>query len=521
MATLNGMEFQILEIEWATYQNNVVQDVIGSDTVVVHSQGYRTDPVRIRGRVQNEKELDDFQGEFYSGGVLTFIKDLNSDKQYSIYALGNIQRENADNERTGTGIIFNCLVKLKYPYAESVSTITHVKSITSQGQEWTQDDSGEDIKTRGNVNTPCDIKVIGSKAGSELSSNPVGEPSFETIAGWNYAEVDTNNKISGARVAGGVQGSYHYSIQVLVGSQVNDYGQISRTVDFTDIDQLSVMMWVSQGENKGDLEVYVDGNLLASFGDVTAYERLYIDTSAYTGSLVLIFRYVVSETDAAISVYLDDIRSYSHYTENISVYNTAEPTVKCEIANRILNTAIHQINVDGAGIIDYEDDFLTKKYLAAGEDIVGITYSSGELGLAGVGHMCWLFDAKYPISEIPVFTSKIYKFLGVPTIQISIDDTNWYDIKTAIVHDTETAYDLEATDLDLKKETLFYIRVRGEAGVAAIIKSMAIQIYTHTIYAKNMELTRGGVTNTLKCLQDSDGDDLCSVTLTFKEKWWV
>lgn len=522
MATLNGAEFEIIEIEWSTYQNNVIQEILGSDTVEVQHQGYGSDPVRIKGMVNNEKELDLFKGQFYSGPMLILVTDPNSNKEYPVYALGDVKKESVTNRIVDPGIVFDCVVQLKYPYADSVFEISQTKRIISQTQEWSQDDSGKYIKVEGSADSLTDIEVTGRKAGSELDTNPVGEPSFETITGWSYAEVDTNTKISGERTdAWKYHGSYSYRIRIYSGSAVDDYGQVSRTVDFTNIDMFSVLTNISQGSGKGDLEIYVDGDLLGSFSDLNGVERLYIDTSEYTGSLTLLFRHVVTATDEIISLYLDDIVSYAYYTDNLSIYNMADPTTKCIIANRILDTAVHIINADGTGSVEYADDFLTKKYLAATAEYPGVGWSSGELGLSGTGHITWFFDSKYAISEIPVFTSRIYKFIGTPTIQISLDNSTWYDIKTAVVNDVETDYDLEATNLDLRGVTSFYVRIRAESGVISVIKSMAISILIHTIYAKNIKLTSGGAVNTFKCIQDSLGEDLFDVRFIFKYRWWI
>ena len=161
MATLNGAEFKIIEAEWSTYQNNVIQEILGSDTVEVQNQGHGSDPVRIQGMVNNEKEMDDFQEQFYSNGALTLIKDPDSDRQYQVYALGNVRRENITNSLSDQGIIFTCMMQLKYPHSESVSTITQSKTIVSNNQEFSTDDSGIDIKTTGNVDATPDIKITG------------------------------------------------------------------------------------------------------------------------------------------------------------------------------------------------------------------------------------------------------------------------------------------------------------------------------------------------------------------------
>jgi len=184
MATLNGAEFKIIEIEWSTYQNNVIQEILGSDSVEVQNQGHGSEPVRIQAMVNNEKEMDDFQEQFYSNGLLTLIKDSDSGRQYQVYALGNVRRENIANSISDQGIIFTCMMQLKYPHSESVATITQSKTITENNQEFSTDDSGVDIKTMGNVDAIPDIKITGG-------SIPFGPGQLEVDSNYNL-----NNSLS-------------------------------------------------------------------------------------------------------------------------------------------------------------------------------------------------------------------------------------------------------------------------------------------------------------------------------------
>lgn len=184
MATLNGAEFKIIEAEWSTYQNNVIQEILGSDTVEVRNQGHGSDPVRIQAMVNNKKEMDDFQEQFYSNGALTLIKDPDSGRQYQVYALGNVRRENITNSLLDQGIIFSCMMQLKYPHSESISTITRSKTIVSNNQEFSTDDSGVDIKTMGNVDAIPDIKITGG-------SIPFGSAQLEVDSNYNL-----NNSLS-------------------------------------------------------------------------------------------------------------------------------------------------------------------------------------------------------------------------------------------------------------------------------------------------------------------------------------
>ncbi|MCK5013787.1 MAG: hypothetical protein KAS66_08195 [Candidatus Omnitrophica bacterium] len=141
MATLNDVEFKITKAEWSTYQNNVVQKVLGSGNIVVHDLGYGVDPLPVSAWVHNEKELDDFKEAFHSGGLLTYVKDPHSGKQYKGYALGSVQEETPINNSITEGIAFQFNIQLATPYAESSVLSCRAKEITSNNQEWSAEDA--------------------------------------------------------------------------------------------------------------------------------------------------------------------------------------------------------------------------------------------------------------------------------------------------------------------------------------------------------------------------------------------
>jgi len=75
-----------------------------------------------------------------------------------------------------------------------------------------------------------------------VTPNPIGEPGFETVTGWNYTAYDpSDNLYSGFQTTPGLtEGSYKYRFQMSAGTHhYGDYVQISRTVDFTNIRHIS------------------------------------------------------------------------------------------------------------------------------------------------------------------------------------------------------------------------------------------------------------------------------------------
>ena len=208
---------------------------------------------------------------------------------------------------------------------------------------------------------------------------------------------------------------------------------------------------------------------------------------------------------------------------DVEVYNTADTTVKCAVANEILYTAIHRINTDGTGSIDLNDDFTTDKYLKTTMGFHGITHDEGndELDIADDGYIYWKCDAKGPVTGIPTLTSQINITTGSPTIQISINASDWYDITTAIVDDVNTVYELDSSSLHLKGNTLFYWRIDCvKAGAATCsIKSFELDVNIVTIDFENPKITSNGA-NTFRCDQDSSSGMNCTVALIYRDRSW-
>ena len=208
-----------------------------------------------------------------------------------------------------------------------------------------------------------------------------------------------------------------------------------------------------------------------------------------------------------------------------SVYNTADPTVKSNTANEMLIEAVHQVNSDSTGTIQYADDFTTIKYLGDNTDISDVTHDSGdnELDLADGGHIYYRIDTKYPITGIPTLTAQIDITAGTPTIQISSDASTWYDIDTAIVDDVETEYELDnATSLSLKGLTSFYFRIDcgGTGTVTCSIKSFQLDANIVTIDVENPVINTGAA-NTFRCDQDAASGMNCIVELKYRDRKWA
>ncbi len=212
---------------------------------------------------------------------------------------------------------------------------------------------------------------------------------------------------------------------------------------------------------------------------------------------------------------------YSHVT-GPTLLNTADDKVACEIANSMLSGAIHKINRDGTGSVEYSNDFTSDKYLSDAYEISGTTYDAvnDKLDFADDAYVAWKIDTKYPIAGIPTLTARIEVLSGTPTIQVSYDGTTWYDIDDAIVNDVETEYELTSgNDVKFKGRTIIWIRLdcTGISTNTCYLKTMDIYADTVTVHAQIPTISRG-VANTFRLDQDSGSALNCTLELDWRDR---
>lgn len=247
--------------------------------------------------------------------------------------------------------------------------------------------------------------------------------------------------------------------------------------------------------------------------------------------------YAINNTYGGGALYLNDVIQaakdlifVAYVSKDITidpqVYNTADSTIKCDVANDVLYPAVHRINSDGTGTIDFDSDFTDGKY-SVGMTSVNTTHDStnDEIDIADDGYIYWAIDTKYPITGIPTLTSQINNTAAtLPTIQISTDAATWYDIDTVVVDDVDTEYELDdSTNLSLKGQTSFYFRI--DCATAAVVqgcsvKSFELDVDIVTIDAENPVITEGGSASTFRCDQDAASSMQATVALIYPDKRW-
>lgn len=532
MTTINGVTFNMVNLRPVAVHRNSVSEQPGSDTNFITDMGYDGLVLRLEGYEETLATYDSVISEFMKSGEQTLVHRTGWQfKVYSVQLSLDLIEGIVDNY-----FPYDLILYTSTPYRESTSETTRSKTITTNNQEWSADDSANDIDTDGSVDAVPDIQVTGDVGSVYTVSdpNPISEPGFETITDWTYSEVDTNGTLSGAQDSTyEYEGTYCYRLQLAGYFQQNDYAKITQNIDLNGIKKITFRHRKINGAFPHQqllFQVLAGSAIIGSYGvggtgDSGWIERsIEIDSSEQT----LSFR-IFSSTGAMQTVdnrnYIDAIVAYTTSpTKDPEIYNTADTTVKCVVANDILDGAVHRINADGTGHIDYDDDFSTNKYAYTAAGLLGITYdtTNDELDIADDGYIYWKCDTKGPVTGIPTLTAQINITTGTPTIQISTDGSTWYDITTAIVDDVDTVYELDSSSLHLKGNTSFYWRIDCvKAGAATCsVKSFKLNINIVTIDFEHPVITTGGSASTIRCDQDSDSSMNCTVALYYRDRSW-
>ena len=191
------------------------------------------------------------------------------------------------------------------------------------------------------------------KCNQYMVSNPVGEPGFETVTGWTYSE--TSSDFAGAQDATNkTEGTYSYKLSCSeTPGAGGKYGQITRNVDFTDINTLYFdETYPDPGGSGIKARVYIDSTLARNQdtnGGVSWTTRS-IDVSSYTGTLALTFRYYYSDNYAQAGTWhIDNIKcAGDDYYD--SILQSAVATVPTGMTKVFVTPLMYEALATGDGI---------------------------------------------------------------------------------------------------------------------------------------------------------------------------
>ena len=229
--------------------------------------------------------------------------------------------------------------------------------------------------------------------------------------------------------------------------------------------------------------------------------------------------YTDDESVHGVDLYMK-IYSIAHVT-NPAVYNVSNRDIKCEFG-KLLTGAVHRINADGTGTIEYEDLFNDQKYVGDSADYTNATYNPVTNGIdfTSDGYLYYKYDTKHPIESIPILSADIFIASGTPKIQIAEDNNgepgSWYDIKDAVAHNITTDYELDSEDLSLVGKTCIYFRFDFLSSTGTL-DDFKLNVDTKTDTAQTPVIDTGGSPNTFKCDQDPASSIDGTVTLYYND----
>lgn len=503
MATINGTSIIIEDINIDSDVDISLSNIVGSNENQLDEVGMPGLRISISARANSASAYDTVIAAIMSPGQKELV--IDSGWAYLVYT---DQKSLNRSGKSPLSYKFSVDFLTINPYVYTTASTTRSKSVTSNGQQWSADDSAQDIATTGNVGAKPDIQITAGSAGGYVREGIVHE------------ETDATRREEGAET---------YVLQTS-----HTFPAIANTVN----NLQRVKCDVGGGEGSLQVRYTIAGGgeqtlVTWGFNEVGMVEKSQtcdIDTGVNEELIVL---YYLKRDGGS---WPDEDDAYAKVQEfkkaiiaDIDILNTADEDTVCSVSNEIYPDMVVRINTDGTGHIDYNDDFTDEKYLDALYDSDGLTYDgvNDELDIADDGYIIIDIDTKFPVTGIPALTAQIDITAGTPTIQIALDNNGapgtWYDIDTVIVDDVSTVYNLvSGSDVKFANQTKIWFRIDcGDTGtVTCTVKSFELDIDIITIDAQMPVINTGGA-NTFQCDQSSDSSLTCTVALVYKDRKWA
>lgn len=204
------------------------------------------------------------------------------------------------------------------------------------------------------------------------------------------------------------------------------------------------------------------------------------------------------------------------HVNDVNISNTLSPAFISSVTGAMLTGAVHTLNSNGIGSIQYIDNFTTTKYLVDIESESNVTHDAGndELDIGSGGYATYVIDTKYPVINIPVITAI---FVGAPKIEISLDNfgtpLGWFEIDATVVSGSNVLALQSVGNVVFKNNVKLWIRI-SECSVS----SLQFDIDTVVNDMSELEIFRDGA-NTFLCTQDQDMN--YNVRLIWNDRRWA
>lgn len=159
MASINGIECNIKTISISIVHRNRHIAIVGSSNNIIEDYGYDGLSIEISGAEYSQSDYDDVIAGFMKTGKQIFI--VQSGWEYRVHSarLNPVGKEGYADDLYYP---YSLTMLTRTPFQYSTTDIFRPKNIISNNQEWSADNSANNISTAGTVDTPVDVEISAS-----------------------------------------------------------------------------------------------------------------------------------------------------------------------------------------------------------------------------------------------------------------------------------------------------------------------------------------------------------------------
>lgn len=376
--------------------------------------------------------------------------------------------------------------------------------------------TGSDIATYGSVDTTPDVIVLGVTAAAEATTAGKVITAVSEVD-YNYTTSSTTYNVGGfagytlPSLPSGVAyriDQIHLKIKSTL-AKVTGYCKV--TAQFGSGAETTLAEWA----NNTTTYAYKVRNLAMVAPDNSGLVlRFYQKVS--NGS----YKCAITEVGYKIT---QMITKPGAATENMYMWNTADPSKIMSCCNKLYPKYRIEINADGTGSLNYAEDFLDANYSITADAESGVTYNTANnsIILGSGGYVTFPMDCRYPVTGIPSLSAIVIS--GSPQIYIAEDvggsPGTFYAIDGNVATDASGATISRllnnVTSLQLASKTKFYVKITPYSTGTCEFGGLSIHAPLSTVDAERFKIYATKKANTIAV--QTTGEASSIVTLRYRD----
>ncbi len=502
MASINGIPLNLTSIKVKNDHRNIYSDIPGIAGGSIYDMGYSGLTIEISGWELSDGAYRGVLKELMKTGESSLV--IFAGWEYRVYG-GSVNRSFGT---TANYYPWSVSLKTEDPYEYSLYPNSRIKSITTNPQSWTADDSGNTITNEQSASTPVDVEVYGSTNRSSIMTEKAY--TWSRLNTTNYSEAGTSFVLK-----------YTETYVPKSGRRLHITNVGADVAGFTE--RASAHMEVrysTGGAETGITEFEVAWGAAQQYYTFSQAVDIYIAE----GSTLYVSYYLASGSTGYVvnAKNLTSVVSECRFksTLGVSVYNSADNTVVTHVCNRLSSNARLRLNTDGSGDFQYHvadlstADYWTDEgyYLDTCEHLNGLKVNSS-------GCFIYDFDTKYAMTG-NITLAYTYNVSGTFYVQYALDDGtgNPGTFTTAVTHTTGASW--ASVAINLAGQTKFYIKFLSATGSAVTLTYIDVSVQISPLTAVFPVIVGNGVTNTFVANQTAGTGIYCSILLWYEERRW-